>query len=352
MRAILICLIVALTSAITLAQKSPERSADASPIKVGTIDEIKKIDRDADAAFERGDVGFFQHLLAEEMVNVQPEGTVSNKTEFLQDVKPPRAGTTLTITARDVQAFVVGDTGVVTSTKTAKWQNRSRSWSDEYRETNTYARKEGRWLLIASQTSHALPPYTARDVNMNVSVDQNHIRGNRDANVVLVEFADYECPYCRQFAGNTMKQIERDYIDSGRIGFVFYDFPIESSHPHAFTAALASSCAAEQGHLWEMNHRLLAESSALTSETLFRNAESLKLDMVKFQRCFADEQVTARLRQRIREAGEIGIDGTPTFLVGIRKPGSNTIKALRMIEGGYPYEVFKTTLDMLIASQN
>ena len=67
-------------------------------------------------------------------------------------------------------------------------------------------------------------------------------------------------------------------------------FPIESSHPHAFNAALAVLCAGEQGHLWEMNHKLMAESSSLTPENLFRYAETMKLDMAKFRGCFADDK--------------------------------------------------------------
>jgi protein-disulfide isomerase len=89
-------------------------------------------------------------------------------------------------------------------------------------------------------------------VNLDLTVDPTQIGGNRNASVVLVEFADYECPYCRQFAKDTMKQVEHDYIENGRIGFVFRDFPIESSHPNASSAALAALCAGEQGHLWEM----------------------------------------------------------------------------------------------------
>jgi protein-disulfide isomerase len=337
---------------MALAQKPPERTQDATSNKAVSIDELKKIDRELDAAFEKGDVSFFQRLLAEEMINVLPEGSISKKPELLQDIKPPKAGTTLTITEKDVEVFVLGDTGIVTSNKTEKWQRSKGSSSDDYRETNTYVRKDGKWFLLASQTSHALPPYTAKDVNLNLTVDETQMRGNRTASVVLVEFGDYECPYCRAFASNTMKQIEHDYIDSGRIGFVFHDLPLESSHPHAFNAALAALCAGEQGHLWEMNHKLLAESSVLDRENLFRDAETMKLDMTKFQGCFADDKTSTRLRQRMREAGEIGIDGTPTFVVGIRKPGSNRIKGLRMIEGGYPYEVFKATLDMLLATQN
>ena len=286
------------------------------------------------------------------MINVSPEGVISKRTDVIQNVRPPKQGTTLTITAKDIQAFVSGDTGVITSNKTARWQSPSGAYSDEYRETNTYSHKGNQWLLIASQTSHAPPPYSAKDVNLNLTVDETQIGGNRNATVILVEFADYECSHCRQFASDTMKQIAHDYIDNGRIGFVFHDFPIESSHPHAFSAALAALCAGQQGHLWEMNHKLLAESSVLTREGLFRDAEAMKLDMVKFGGCFADEKTAAQLRQRMREASEVGIDGTPMFILGIRKPGSNTVKGLRMIEGGYPYEVFKATLDMLIASQN
>jgi protein-disulfide isomerase len=352
MRTIILCFVIALISSITAAQKPPERCAETMPTKTVAIDELKKIDRDLDAASEQGDATVFARLLAEDMINVSPEGTVSKKTDVVQSVRPPKKGTTLTITATDIQAFVSCDTGVITSNKTAKWQSSSGSNVDQYRETNTYSRKNSQWFLIASQTSHAPPPYSAKDVSLNLTIDETQIGGNRNASVILVEFADYECPYCRQFAGDTMKQIAHDYIDNGRIGFVFHDFPIESSHPHAFSAALAALCAGEQGHLWEMNHKLLAESSVLARDELFRDAEAMKLDMVKFGGCFADEKTATRLRQSMREASELGIDGTPMFILGIRKPGSNTVKGLRMIEGGYPYEVFRATLDMLIATQN
>jgi protein-disulfide isomerase len=351
MKTTILCFILAFPSAM-LAQKPPERGPDPTPTKASNIEELKKVDRDLDAALEKGDVSFLQRLLAEDMINVAPEGTISGRTDFLQDIKPPKQGTTVTITEKDVHVSVFGETGVVTSNKTAKWQRSNGSSSQDYRETNTYVRKEGQWFLLASQTLAPPPPYSAKDVNLTLTVDDTQMGGNRDASVVLVEFGDYECPHCRQFAKDTMKQIEHDYIDSGRIGFVFHDFPIESSHPHAFSAALAALCAGEQGHFWEMNHKLFAESSLLAKEDLFRDAETMNLDMKQFSGCFADDKVATRLRERMREASQVGIDGTPMFILGIRKPGSKTIKGLRMIEGGYPYEVFKATLDMLIATQN
>src|ERR1043166_3839168 len=163
MRATILCSIIALTSAMTVAQKPPERGQDATPTKTANIDELKNVDREIDAAVEKGDVSRIQHLLAEEMISVMPEGTISKKTDFLQVVKPPKAGTTLTITEKDVQVFVIGETGIVTSNKTATWRRSKGSSSDDYRETNTYARKDGQWFLLASQTSHAPPPYSAKD---------------------------------------------------------------------------------------------------------------------------------------------------------------------------------------------
>lgn len=352
MRVIILCLFFSLASAMTVGQKTPERRREPAPAKVANVDELKRIDRDLDTAFERSDVSLLEHLLAPEMISVAPEGTISKRSEFLHEIKPPKAGTTVTISEKDIEVYVLGDTGVVTSNKTVTWKTSKGSSSQEYRETNTYARKDGQWLLLASQTLNGPAPYSAKDINLTLTVDETQIGGNKNASIVLVEFADYECPYCRQFANDTMKKIEHDYIESGRIGFVFRDFPIESSHPHAFSAALAALCAGEQGHLWEMNHKLLAESSTLAREDLFHDAETMKLDMTKFGGCFADENTAIRLRQRMSEASEWGIDGTPMFILGIRKPGSNTVKGLRMIEGGYPFEVFKATLEMLIATQN
>ena len=100
-----------------------------------------------------------------------------------------------------------------------------------------------------------------------------------------------------------------------------------------------------------MNHKLLADPMALAPDDLVAKARALNVDMTKFRLCFEDQSSAALVRQRMREASDLGIDGTPMFLVGIRKPGSSTIKALRMIEGGYPYDVFKATLEALIAAQ-
>lgn len=347
----ILILVCTIGTTLAIAQKPPERCSEvATASSLG--EELKKLDRALDDAAERGDTTLFQNVLAEEMINIDPQGTISKKAAVLQNVQPPKAGTKLTITAADIQTFVVGTTGIVTSNKTQKWEWKNGSNSDHYRETNTYARQNGQWRLVASQTSHAPPPYSAKDVDLNIAIDESQVCGNQNAPVVLIEFADYECPYCRQFANDTFKQIERDYIDAKRIGFVFHDFPLESSHPNAFKAAWAAQCAAAQGHLWEMNRKLLAESALLTQDHLLSNAEAIGLNMPAFSQCLVDESLSGLIRRKMQEATKLGIDGTPMFVVGIRKPGSNKVRGLRMIEGGYPYDVFRATLDSLLATQD
>src|SRR6185503_17887783 len=111
MRTITLCFFLALMSTVAIAQKAPERCPDTTSNKA---------------------------VIVEELINVAPEGTLSKKTEFLKDVTPPKSGTTLMITEKDVQVFIACDTGIVTSNKTAKWQRSNGSSSDDYRETNTY----------------------------------------------------------------------------------------------------------------------------------------------------------------------------------------------------------------------
>lgn len=345
-----------LTGVLALAQlnqgqKPPVRCEDTGPSGDAVTEEIKKIDHEIDEASVRGDATAIQQRLADEMIAVSPYGSITRRAEVLENTRPPRAGTKMSIVAADIQVLSFGDTAVITSNKTQKWEWSSGSSSDQYRETNTYVRKNGRWLLITSQTSHEPPPYSAKDVQLNLSIDETRIGGNRNAAVVLIEFADYQCPYCRDFAAKTMKQIERDYIDTGRIGFVFHDLPLVASHQYALKASVAAQCAAAQGKLWEMNHKLLADPMALAPADLMAGAQSLNLDMTKFRQCFDDDRSTAAVQQSVREASSLGIDGTPMFLVGVRKPGTSTIKALRMIEGGYPYEIFKATLETLIAAR-
>jgi protein-disulfide isomerase len=172
--------------------------------------------------------------------------------------------------------------------------------------------------------------------------------GSKLAGVVLIEFSDYQCQHCRRFATQTMKQIETDYIGSGRVGFILRHSPSEDVHEYAFKAAEAVQCAGAQGRFWEMHRRLFEEPMALGEKELLEHAQTLGLDIAAFQQCLSSEETAMALRRQMRETAAIGLKGTPLFLVGVKKPNDNNVRVLRMIPGTYPYDVFKTTLDTVL----
>ena len=148
-----------------------------------------------------------------------------------------------------------------------------------------------------------------------------------------------------------MKQIEKDYITTGRVGFVYRDYPLERMHPYAFKAAVSAQCAAAQGKYWEMHQRLFQEPMALNTAELLAHAQALGLNETRFRQCLDDEKIAASLRLGMSESASLGVGGTPVFFVGVRRPGEKSVRVLRMIQGARPYGVFKATLDTVINAQ-
>ncbi|MEP6911269.1 MAG: thioredoxin domain-containing protein [bacterium] len=343
------CLMLTPQFNMSRAQTGPRKQ---DPPSSATVQELKKLDRQLDDAFLRGDKTLFERVLADEMISVSAEGDVTRKPDILSQIAPPLAGLKLSLLTEGVEIYSFGDTAIVSSRKSIKEETGKGPSSDyQYRDTNTYVRRDGRWQLIASQQSKLPAPYSAKEVQLNLTIEEALMRGSKGATVVLIEFADYQCPQCRRFEAGTMKQIEKDYIDTGRVGFIVRHTPLVDIHPDAFKAAEAAQCAGAQGRFWEMHHRLFQEPMTLAVVDLLAHAQTLKLDMTKFRQCLSDEKKAAGLRQGMLEAEGFGIKGTPIFLIGVKKPNSGEVKALRMIEGGHPYEAFKASLDSVIKAQ-
>lgn len=179
--------------------------------------------------------------------------------------------------------------------------------------------------------------------------------GSQDARVVLVDFSDYQCPFCAKFYRDTMPQLDRDYFKTGKVKYVFRDLPLEAIHPHAFKAAQAARCAGEQGRFWEMHYRLFENHRALAPANLSSYAGSLELDMDKFKQCMDGDKYAAEIRQDMADAASAGINGTPNFVVGLvdgKDARAPNIKVLHVITGARPYAVFKAALDSALAAQN
>src|SRR6266566_7014420 len=154
------------------------------------------------------------------------------------------------------------------------------------------------------------PPVNASD----------HAAGPDDAPVTLVEYGDYECPYCGM-AHPIVKRAQREL--GNRLRFIFRNFPLAESHPHARLAAEAAEAAAAQGKFWEMHDMLFEHQDALETEDLLGYAKSLGLDAAQFARDLEAGTYAKRVRDDFRSGVRSGVNGTPTFFVnGSRYDGS------------------------------
>jgi protein-disulfide isomerase len=139
--------------------------------------------------------------------------------------------------------------------------------------------------------------------------------GPNNAPVTLVEFLDYECPYCHQVQG-VVEQVLRQF--PGKVRFVHRDFPLDDLHPQAMNAARAARCAGEQGKFWEYHRRLLTEKGH-DDQNLHLKATAEGLDEGKFQTCFASKRHDAAIQQAAAQGRELGVSGTPTFFINGRR---------------------------------
>ncbi|MDA2928081.1 DsbA family protein, partial [Acidobacteria bacterium AH-259-G07] len=147
-----------------------------------------------------------------------------------------------------------------------------------------------------------------------------------------------------------MPQIKRDYIATGKLKYVFHDFPLVRIHKFALKAAEAARCAREQGKYWEMHDRLFANYKALSRKDLGHHAQAVGLDLEKFQLCLDSGRYTPAIQKDMAEAAKVGVNSTPHFFLGFTNPRNSKVKVSRVLRGASPYSNFKQAIDSLLAS--
>ena len=195
-------------------------------------------------------------------------------------------------------------------------------------------------------------PAAGQETLTVVSIDGGAVKGDKNAKLTLVEFTDYQCPFCSRHYRDTMPQIMADYVNTGKVKYVLREFPLESIHPLAFKASEAAQCAGEQGKYWEMHDRLFANQNALAAAQLPGHAEAVGLDAGKFKSCLDAGKYAAKVRKDLGDAQKAGATGTPTFFVGRTDPNGTEVRSVRKLVGAQPYAAFKDALDTLLAAQN
>lgn len=179
-------------------------------------------------------------------------------------------------------------------------------------------------------------PAPGERVVEGVSPDDDPYWGPADAAVVVVEFADYQCPFCRQHSQQTLDRLREEFQD--RVRYVFRDFPIESLHPQAFVAAEASQCAHAQGRFWAYHDRLFDHPDELGAQGLVAHAEALGLDVNDFEACLSEGTYRDEVQADLDAGLEYGVAGTPAFFINGRA-----------VEGAASFDVFREIIEEELA---
>lgn len=183
-----------------------------------------------------------------------------------------------------------------------------------------------------------------------VSIQGAPAMGDSKAKVTVVEFSDYQCPFCARHNSQTLPQLVSDYVKTGKIKYVLRDFPLENMHPQALKAAQAARCAGDQGKYWEMHDKLVSNQRSLDARTFESYAKGLSMDVGSFNKCVESNKYAEKVRLDLKDGQEAGVNGTPTFFVGYTD-GNSDVKATATLVGAQPFAKFKETIDGLLAKK-
>lgn len=182
-----------------------------------------------------------------------------------------------------------------------------------------------------------------------IDVSGDPALGAEDAVVTLVEFSDYECPFCIRHFSQTMGEIDEKFIRTGRIQYVFKDFPIAQLHPDAILAHQATRCAAEQGKFWEMHSRMFSPAGTHSPEQLEAHAKAAGVSIEPYLECLASNRTLTDVKASVDTAVQLGANGTPAFFVGIRDLETNHVRILQGLSGAQPFAEFEKVIQTVEA---
>jgi protein-disulfide isomerase len=190
------------------------------------------------------------------------------------------------------------------------------------------------------------PPKPA--LTTELLLDGEPAMGSPQAPLTIVEFSDFECPYCRNFHEKVLPQLKQQYVDTGLVRFIHKDLPLPF-HRQARPAAAAARCAGEQNRYWEMYGALFDQQTCLSCKGVIGIANELGLDSDRLQSCIERDATVALINANLSEAELHNIRATPTFLIGpTRSDGKHDGEIL---EGAIPWPRFKALIDQRLSQR-
>ena len=173
-----------------------------------------------------------------------------------------------------------------------------------------------------------------------VNLQGSPMLGSKDAPFTIVEFTDYQCPFCQSFHLKTFGDLKKNYIDTGKVRFYSRDLPLDF-HANAMRAAQAARCANDQGQFWKIREMMSSSPDKLDMASLIADATQLSLDVNAFTACVKSEKYKDAVESDVMEAMRIGASGTPSFVVG--KSTSEGVDGELMV-GALPFVMFDSKL--------
>jgi protein-disulfide isomerase len=175
-----------------------------------------------------------------------------------------------------------------------------------------------RQLLERQAQAQAKAP--AGPAHAKINLEGAEMLGSKAAPLTIVEFTDYQCPFCQRFHMTVFGDLKKEYNDTGKVRFYSRDLPLDSIHPNAHRAAEAARCAADQHQFWTLRDEMGAHPDKLDLDSLVADAKGLKMDVSQFRTCVESKKYKDAIDGDLMEAMRIGADGTPAFVIGKSTP--------------------------------
>ena len=175
-------------------------------------------------------------------------------------------------------------------------------------------------MLLEKQNRPAAPPPEPLSARAKMALDGVPMLGDKNAPITIVEFTDYQCPFCQRFHVTTFPELKKKYVDRGKARFFSRDMPLIELHSNAMRAAQASRCAAEQNQYWTLREVMSANPDKLGLDQIVNFGSDLKMNVEALRTCISSEKYKASVQADVMEAMRIGATGTPAFLIGKSTP--------------------------------
>jgi protein-disulfide isomerase len=202
--------------------------------------------------------------------------------------------------------------------------------------------------LLEKQDRGAAPSQPAPKVTRaTLNLDGVAMLGSKDAPLTIVEYTDYQCPFCQRFHVTSFNDLKKNYIETGKVRFYSRDLPLDF-HPNAMRGAMAARCAADQGQFWKLRDIMGANPDKLDMDHIVGFATDLKMDPKTFRACVESEKYKNAIQTDVLEAMKVGAQGTPTFVIG--KSTANGVEG-DVMEGAMPFPMFEQKLKELQAGK-